>query len=110
MLKQFVWVPALVVVISALGGAPVMGQSKEAGMKLYDDGQALYKNARSKEDLRQAVRKCEQALRIFETVKFDKGVGDTANILGVIYAKWGQYSRAVEYWEKSLRYLENSRT
>ena len=81
MVRQFALVPALLVVISALAGAPVMGQSKEEGIGLYEEGLGLYKNARSKEDVQRAVKKCEQALRIFQAVKFPKGVGDAANIL-----------------------------
>jgi tetratricopeptide (TPR) repeat protein len=102
MLKKFVFAPVILVLVSALAGTAAIGQSREEGLKLYHEGQALYNEARSKEDLQRVVEKCEQALKIFENGKFYKGVGDAANILGVAHARLGQYSKAVEYWEKSL--------
>jgi len=95
MLKRLAFFSAILIVISALCGAQVMGQTVEEGTKLYEEGVALYNTASSQEELIRAVEKWEQALRIFESMKFHRGISDAANSLGVIHAKLGQYSKAV---------------
>jgi len=77
-------------------------QTKEQGMRLFDEGKAFQERAQSNEDLQKAVEQYEQALRIFEKVNFQEGVGVVSNNLGLIFAHWGQYDKAVEYYEKSL--------
>lgn len=106
MLKSFILVAVTMIVLSAFAGTAVMGQSGEEGMRLYDDGLALYKEARSKEDLQRAEEKLERALEIFETLKFDKGIGDAANLLGVLYANSGRHNKAQENWGKALEVYE----
>ncbi|HMK34411.1 MAG TPA: tetratricopeptide repeat protein [Desulfomonilaceae bacterium] len=103
MFKRIVLASAIMIVMSgSLPGTRAEGQSREEGMQLYHEGRALYNEARSEEDMQRAAEKIEQALKIFEMLKFDKGIGDTTSILGVIYAKSGQYAKAREYWAKSL--------
>ncbi len=83
---------------------PSMGwaQSKQEGIRLFKAAHALQRKARSNEDLKKAVRKYEEALKIFEKEGFKKGIGPTANNLGMLYANWGKYAKAVEFYEKSL--------
>ena len=102
MLREISLIAATLVFCFLLGSTPVMGESKEEGINVFNEAKTLKEKAQSAEDLKKAIERFEQALRIFEAVKFDEGIGDTANILGVIYAKWGQYAKALEYWRKSL--------
>jgi tetratricopeptide (TPR) repeat protein len=87
---------------SLLMGTLVMGQSKEEGIKLFNEGEELRKNAKSDEDVKRSIEKHEKALRIFEKVKFHKGVGVVADNLGRIYYQRRQYPKAVECYERSL--------
>ncbi|MGO9122984.1 MAG: hypothetical protein ACLQPD_35855 [Desulfomonilaceae bacterium] len=68
-------------------------------MRLYDEGGALYNEARPKEHLQQAVEKYEQALRIFEEVNSCKGIGMVANNLRDVFSNWAQFDKAVENLE-----------
>jgi len=79
-----------------------MCQSIEEGIRLYGDAQLLYSRVRSRGDVKQVVEASEQALRIFEAVRFDKGTSDAANLLGVVYASLGQHAEALEHFKKSL--------
>ena len=95
-------VSAIVILRLLLGITPVMGQSKQDGIDLYREGDSLREKAQSVTDLKMAVEKYEQALRIFEAVKFDEGIAVVANNVGVIYSDWGKHDKAVHYYEKSL--------
>jgi tetratricopeptide (TPR) repeat protein len=80
----------------------VWGQSRNDGVRLFNEAQRLWRSARSNEDLRTVVQRFEEALTIFRKVGEVRGAGDTLNNLGVIYEGWGQYSKAVECIERSL--------
>ncbi len=58
--------------------------------------------AQSHADLKKAQEKCQQTLRIYERVGYKEGIGLVANNLGLIYADWGQYDKAMKFYEKSL--------
>ena len=102
MFREISLIAAIIVLGFLLGNTPVMGQSKEEGINLFNGAKALQYNTQSGKDLKKAVEKYEQALRIFEAVKFDEGIGWVANNLGNVYLDWGRYDRAVDYYEKSL--------
>jgi tetratricopeptide (TPR) repeat protein len=79
-----------------------LAQSEDDGIRIFKEANTLQEKAQTNTDLQQAVKKYQQALSIFEVVKFKQGIGATANNLGNVFAKWGQYDRAVDYYEKSL--------
>jgi CHAT domain-containing protein/tetratricopeptide (TPR) repeat protein len=102
MFKRIVLILSIVLLSFLLSNAPVEGQTKEDGLKIAQEGEVLQRNARSTEDLSHAVEKYEQALKIFEGVKFDRGIAAIANNLGALYDGIGDYRKAVEYYKKSL--------
>jgi tetratricopeptide (TPR) repeat protein len=77
-------------------------QSKQDAMRLYKEADKLGENPKSRDDLMKAVQKFEQAMRIFEKLGHDKEFQVCATNAGIIYAGWGEYPKAIEYYEKSL--------
>jgi tetratricopeptide (TPR) repeat protein len=77
-------------------------QTKEEGIKLYNEANGIRENARSKEDLIKATEKYEAALKIFEQAKFDYGIAAATCNLGIVYQDLGEYPKAVGYYERSL--------
>jgi len=103
MFRRFLVVSAVFVAMCALlSPSTVMAQSKAEGIHLFKAADALREKAQTNADLRQAVQKYEQALKIFERVGSKQEIGVTANNLGIVFDDWGQYDKAVEYYEKSL--------
>ncbi len=93
---------AIVGIGLALFPVQAWSQSKEDGMRLFDDAKKLREQAQSNDDLGKAVDKYRAALKIFEKVRFLKGIGFVCINLGNVFIDWGQYDKAVEYYEKSL--------
>jgi len=92
----------------ALGqGKDRTAQTKEEGIRLFNEAKALEEKARNRSDLENAVAKFEQVLKIFEQVGFKQGIDATANNLGGVYLAWGQHPKAVEYYEKALEIAKN---
>lgn len=104
MYRQFIFVLSVIILIISFGSPMILAQSKDDGMKLFREARALQDKARSNEDLKNAVEKYEQALKIFEKVKFDQGISAAANNMGMLYNDWGQYQKALDYWEKALEF------
>jgi tetratricopeptide (TPR) repeat protein len=100
--KRAVTVPAILILFCMLLSPPVMGQSKEQGIKLYNQALSIQEKARSTEDLKKSAEKYQEALNVFQRAGFQEGIGWVANNLGNIYRGWGQYPTAVEYFKKSL--------
>ena len=93
----------LITAIFFLGlSTTVSAQTKEDGIKLFEEAKSLQQNAQSNEDLKKAVEKYLQSLRIFETVNFRKGVGWAYTNVGFVNKNWGQYDKAVDFYEKAL--------
>jgi len=102
MFKRLILIVAIACAVCALGTSLVWPQSKEDGIKLLNEATGLQKKAQSSEDMRRAVEKYEQALRIFEKERDKRNIGSTANNLGLVYKGWGQHAKAVENYEKAL--------
>ena len=102
MSRRITVITVMLVLCSIPAGTTVMGQSKEDGIKLYEQGQELLQKAKSDEEFKEAIEKQEQALRIFEKIKFDRGIGVVADNLGMIYYRMRKYAKAAPYYEKSL--------
>jgi tetratricopeptide (TPR) repeat protein len=45
-------------------------------------------------------------LKIFEDIGDRKNEGVTLNNIGLVYDSWGKYDQAIEYFENSLKILE----
>ncbi len=102
MFKRFMLIVAIVAGICLGLSYPLMAQSKDQGIRLFEEAKALQEKARSNSDVQRAVQKYQQALAIFERAGFKQGIGVTANNLGVLFKDQGQHVKAVEYYEKSL--------
>ncbi len=86
-------------VSNARGG---VGQSEKQGITILKQANELKNKARTREDLEKAVEKYQEALRIFEKTRSEKGKGVILSNIGNIYGSWGQYPKALEYYEKAL--------
>ena len=80
----------------------VLAQSESQTNNLAKEAKTIFDSAKSKDDYQRAVQKYEEALKINEKVKSEKGIGLCSYQLGVIQFKLGQYQRELEYYEKSL--------
>ena len=81
---------------------PVLAQSEKQAINLANEAKTILDNAKSKDDYQRAAQKYEEALKICERVKSDKGIGLCSNQLGFIQFSLGQHQKALEYYEKSL--------
>jgi len=82
------------ILLPAVGWA----QSKEDGIRLHNEAYALQEKAQSHADLKQAEQKYLQAIAIYQRVGERGNLGLAYNSIGLIYAAWGQYDKAVEYY------------
>ncbi len=84
--------------------APCAGQaqSRKEAMRQHKEAYALHQKARSNEDLKRAVLKYEEALKIYQKVGDAKNSGLVNNCLGLVHMDWHQYQKAVGYYEKGL--------
>ncbi len=48
----------------------------------------------------------EQALLIAKKLRFQKGIANSYNNIGIIYANFSNYDKALEYFHKSLKIVE----
>lgn len=86
MFRRFVVVSTVLVAICALLLLDAaMAQSKEEGIRLYNEALTLQRRAHTNTDLHQAVQKYQQVLKIFERVGFKQGIGATVNNLSSVY-------------------------
>ncbi len=96
-------VTAILVVVTALFWHVIaFGQSEDAGYRLNREAQEIEKKAQSGADLQKAIIKYEEALKVFEKAKSERGRAIALNNVGSVYDDLGQYSKALEYYEKSL--------
>ncbi|MGA8832115.1 MAG: CHAT domain-containing tetratricopeptide repeat protein, partial [Desulfomonilaceae bacterium] len=77
-------------------------QSKQQGVAIFRQAQELQIKPRSKDDIENALKKYEEALRIFNRVGAVREKGVTNNQIGQIYSDLGQYAKALECYERSL--------
>jgi tetratricopeptide (TPR) repeat protein len=77
-------------------------QSTQDGLRLLGEAKVLKENASSTEDVKKAVEKLRQALKVFEKAGDNQAMGRTLYSLGVVFADWSQYATAMEHYEKSL--------
>ncbi len=93
---------ALVVVAMVCFPAGLVAQSKEDAVRLHKEANALRDKARSKEDMKKAVLKYEEALKIYQKVGDAKNSGLVYGRLGTVYRGWSEYQKAEEYYTKEL--------
>jgi tetratricopeptide (TPR) repeat protein len=101
MFKTITIISAMVFVLCPLS-SPLMGQSSESARRLHEEGYALQEKASSKEDLKKAAQKYEEALSIYRKIGNVKGEWQILMNLGKLYWVWGQYAKAVEHYEIAL--------
>jgi CHAT domain-containing protein/uncharacterized protein HemY len=77
-------------------------QSREEGLALWSDGWKLEKSALSKKEIEQALKKYEEALAIFEKVKYDAGIWGVETNLGKVNVMLGRYPKGVEHYQKAI--------
>jgi tetratricopeptide (TPR) repeat protein len=98
-IKMLCGVAAILVVVWA---GVVLAQSENEAISLANEAKTIFDSAKSKEDYQRAAQKYEEALKINERVKSDKGIGLCSYQLGRIQFRLGQYQKALEYYEQSL--------
>ena len=100
--------PAIMLLCVTLFLLPSIGssQSKQQGVDILKQANGLRAEARSREDLENALKKYEDALNIFQSVGADREKGVTLNNIGLIYNSRGQFQTALEYYEKSLSIMQ----
>ena len=108
MLKRIAIVAAIGFLGLVLGALPVMAQTKEAGLAVYEEARKLHDSARSEDDIKAAVQKYEEALKLFGQAGFDQGIGWVMRYLGNVYLDKKQYDKAFEYYQKALKYAPKS--
>jgi tetratricopeptide (TPR) repeat protein len=96
-------IPAIVLAVVAVL-APSLGWSltKAQGMELLKEAMLFQQNAASRKDLKRALAKYEQALRIFESVGCDKCVALTMTSIAETYDSCGEYQQSLQHFERSL--------
>jgi tetratricopeptide (TPR) repeat protein len=102
MFRPFVVVAAIFVAMCALWSSSATAQSKEDAIPLLREAYALQENPQSHADLKRAEEKFLQAIAIYQRVGERENLGIVYNSVGLIYDDWGQYDKAVGYYEKSL--------
>ncbi len=100
----------LVMVLAALLAVPLTGtaQSKLQGLAVLKKAGELRNRARSAADLRKAVRKYEEALKLFRKTGDQRGEGVSLYVIASIHSRLGQYDKAMQYYEASLAMSERS--
>ncbi len=91
-----------VCMVILLGASTGFAQSEKDGFALIKEGSQLLKKADSTADVETALKKIQEALRIFDKSNSDKGRGYALNNTGQVYLRLGQYSKALEAYEKAL--------
>ena len=81
-----------------------------AGRRIFHEGERLRFQGKA-EDLRQAIGKFEEALRLWRAAEFRLGQADALSSLGRIYRLLGEQRRAIEFYEQALPLwlVENNR-
>lgn len=98
------WLSVIAMVVVAILGTflTVYGQSEEAGYKLIREGQEIQQKAQTKDDLERAIRKYEEAARILEARKSQKGLAIALNNIGWVQYNLSQYEPARSNYERSI--------
>jgi len=71
-------------------------------LALLKEGEVLQQKASSPDDINKAAEKFEGALRVFEAVKYEKGIGEANNNLGLLYSATSHHEEATKYYDKAL--------
>jgi tetratricopeptide (TPR) repeat protein len=80
----------------------VWSQSRNEGWKLFDAGVRIFKTAQNLGDYDKALEKWQQALNVFEKIKFKDGMSKVQNNLGAAYYNLGQLDKAMECFRGAL--------
>ena len=92
----------LFILFPSIGLPAVPAQGEKEGIAIFNEGQAIWQKAKTKENWEKALKKYEQALEIFKRAKSDKWQAPTLNNIGLAYKNMGQNQKALEYYEKGL--------
>lgn len=79
-----------------------IGQSIDAGMRLWDEAWNSHQKARSKKDLEAAILKYQEALRIFDKERHTRGIARVTNNMGLVYQDLANYDKATECFKTAL--------
>jgi len=72
-----------------------------AGRQAFYEGERLRRQGKL-DDLRRAIGKFEEALRLWRAAEFRLGQADALSSLGRIYRQLGEQRRAIEFYEQAL--------
>jgi tetratricopeptide (TPR) repeat protein len=90
---------AVLVVVGT--SVPSYAQTAEDTVRAYKEEQELFNKASSRGDMEKALQKFEAALSGFQRNGEKKGESCCRGYIGTIYDRWGQYAKALEYYEKA---------
>ena len=86
----------------------VLGQSEDTGNKLLREGQDIQHKAQSSADVDRAIKKYEEALKIFETRRALRGQAVALNNIGWAQYKLSRYGPARDNFERSIQLSRKS--
>jgi len=89
------------------GHDPIAAE-KRRGRQLFDEGQALYQKARTKEELDEAEQKFKQAEEIWGAIGHKRGVAGANIWQGKTQLDQGKFDKALELFEQGLEISKSS--
>lgn len=93
---------AIVLLVASAAAA----ETETPGLAILDQAREMDLRANTKEDKEGAIAKYREALEIFQKNQYHKGIFISANNLGTIYARLGQFDKADEYFDVARSALE----
>ncbi len=77
-------------------------QSKEDGIRLWNEGWKLHQEARSTADLEAAIEKYQNALHVFKKHGYKEGTARVTNNMGLVFKDLTNYEKAAECYLEAL--------
>ncbi len=108
LLKGVLYALVLGFFLAAIARGDALPQSQEEGQRVLDEGTRLFDQAVGEDGFRVAEKKFHQALRIFETQGYRRGVELATNSLGLTHHRLGDYPKAISFYRKSLTAAKRS--
>ena len=101
MVKRFILVLAIAAGVCLGDSSPLVAQSKEQGIALYNKAVQLRTKGQSGADREKALKLYQEALKIFERGKSEGWIAVTLFNVGDVYKSLAQYQKALEFFTKA---------
>lgn len=96
-MKRFRFIPITVVVGILCTHYYAFGETEDAGIKFLGEGREIEQMARNDSDRERAIKKYQEAFRIFEKAKSGIGKSTTPGTIGMMYKDPDQYAKVLDY-------------